>query len=66
MSETNMELTYIVTFIKNENRRMQTFFGISDALTLFSHKAIFPVDDNIKKFGNICSKMKIEAALEYV
>ena len=55
-----------MTFIKNENRRIQTFFGISDALTLFLHKVIFPVDDNIKKSGNIFSKMKIEAAFEYV
>ena len=29
---------------------------------MFSHKVIFPVDNNIKKFRNICSKMKIEAA----
>ena len=32
---------------------METFFVISDALTFFSHKVIFPVDNNIKKFGNI-------------
>ena len=55
-----------MTFIKNENRSMETFFVISDALTLFSHKVIFPVDNNIKKFGNICGKMKIEAAFEYI
>ena len=45
---------------------METFFVISDASTLFSHNVIFPVDNNIKKFGNICSKMKIEAAFEYI
>ena len=38
---------------------MDTFFIHSDALSLFSHKVIFPVDNNIKKFGNIHSKMKI-------
>ena len=37
---------------------MKTYFIISDALT-FSHKVIFPVDNHIKKFGNIGSKMKI-------
>ena len=47
-------------------RRIETFFVTSDASTLFSHKVIFPVDNNIKKFGNICSKMKIEAAFEYI
>ena len=36
------------------------------SLTLFLHKVIFPVDDNIKKSGNICGKMKIEAAFEYM
>ena len=55
-----------MTFIKNENRRMETFFGLSDALTFFSHKVIFLVDNNIKKLGNICCKMKIEAAFEYM
>ena len=28
---------------------METYFIISDALTLFSHKVIFPVDNNNKK-----------------
>ena len=37
---------------------METFFIHSDALTLISHKVIFPVDNNIKKFGNIRGKMK--------
>ena len=37
---------------------MDTFFVISDVSTLFSHKVIFPVDNNMKKFRNICSKMK--------
>ena len=45
---------------------METFFVISDASTLFSRKVIFPADNNIKKFGNIYSKMKIEAAFEYI
>ena len=48
-----------MNFIKNENRLMETYFIISDALTLFSHKVIFPVDNNIKKFGKFRSKMKI-------
>ena len=55
-----------MTFIKKENRRMETFFVFSDASTLFSHKVIFPVDNNMKKFRNICSKMKKEAAFEYM
>ena len=33
---------------------------------MFSHKVIFPVDNNIEKFRNICSKMKREAAFEYL
>ena len=33
---------------------------------MFSHKVIFPVDNSIKKFRNICSKMKMEAAFEYM
>ena len=45
---------------------METFFVLSDASTMFSHKVILPVDNNIKKFRNICSKMKIEAAFEYM
>ena len=44
--ETNMKLT--VTFIKNESRRMETISVIPDASTLFLHKVIFPVDNNIK------------------
>ena len=55
-----------MTFIKNKNRRMETFFVISDASTMFSHRVIFPEDNNIKKFRNICSKMKMEAAFEYL
>ena len=58
--------TYTVSFIKKESRRMEIFFVMSDASTLFSQNVIFPVDNNIKKFGNICSKMKIEAAFEYI
>ena len=39
---------------------METISVISDALTLFSHNVIFPVDNHIKKKnGNIGSKMKI-------
>ena len=38
---------------------MEKFFIHSDALTLFSHKVKLPVDNNIKKFGNIHIKMKI-------
>ena len=38
---------------------METISVISDALTLFSHKVIFPVVNHIKKIGNIRSKMKI-------
>ena len=30
---------------------------------MFSPKVIFPVDNNIKKFRNICGKMKMEAVL---
>ena len=41
---------------------METFFVISDASIMFSHKVIFPVDNNIKKFRNICNKMKIEVS----
>ena len=37
-------------FIKNKNRRLETFFVKSDASTMVSHKVIFPVDNNIKKF----------------
>ena len=33
---------------------------------MFSHKVIFAVDNNIKKFRNICSKMKMKAAFEYM
>ena len=55
-----------MTFIKNKNRRMGTFSVISDASIMFSHKVIFPVHNNIKKFRNICSKMKTEAAFEYM
>ena len=55
-----------MTFIKNKNTRMETFFVISDASLMFSHKVIFPVDNNIRKFRNICSKMKIEVAFEYM
>ena len=54
-----------MTFIKNKNRRVETFSVISDASVMFSHKVVFPVDNNIKKFRNICSKIKIEAAFEY-
>ena len=43
---------------------METFSVISDASDMFSHKVIFPVDNNIKTFRNICSKMKTEAAFE--
>ena len=64
--EWNEHGTCSVTFIKNKNRRLETFFVISHASTMFSHKVIFPVDNNIKKFGNICSKMKMEAAFEYM
>ena len=56
--EWNKHGTCAVTFIKNLNRWMETFFAISNAFTLFSHKVIFPAD-NIKKFGIIFSKMKI-------
>ena len=45
---------------------METFFVISDASTMFSHEVIFLEDNNIKKFRNICSKMKMEAAFEYM
>ena len=45
---------------------METFSVISDASIMFSHKVIFPVDNNIKKFRNICSKMKMEVAFEYM
>ena len=45
---------------------MKTLFVISDASILYSHKVIFPVDNNSNKFGNIYSKMKIEAAFEYI
>ena len=45
---------------------METFSVIPDASTMFSHKVIFPVDNNIKKFRNICSKSKIEAAFQYM
>ena len=45
---------------------METFSVISDASAMFSHKVIFPADNNIKKFRNICSKMKMEAAFEYM
>ena len=55
-----------MTFIKNKNRRMETFSVISDASVILSHKVIFPVDNNIKKFRNICSKIKLEAAFEYM
>ena len=55
-----------VTFIKNKNRRMETFSVISDASVMLSHKVIFPVDNNIKKFRNSRSKMKMEAAFEYM
>ena len=51
-----------MTFIKNKNRPLETFFVILDASAMFSHKVIFPVVNNIKKFLNICSKMKMEAA----
>ena len=34
--ECNEHRTYTVTFLKNEIRRMETFFVILDALTLFS------------------------------
>ena len=44
---------------------METFFVISDTSTLFSDKVTFPVDNNIKNFWNVCSKMKIEDAFEY-
>ena len=43
---------------------MKTFFVLSDASTMFSHKVILPVDNNIKKFRYICSKMKMEAVFE--
>ena len=46
-------------FHQERKRRMETYFIISDALTLFSHEVIFPVDNNIKTFGNICSKIII-------
>ena len=55
-----------MTFIKIKNRRMETFFVLSVGSTIFSHKVILPVDNNIEKFRNICSKMKIEAAFEYM
>ena len=55
-----------MTFIKNKNRRLETFFVKSDASTMVSHKVILPVDNNIKKFQNSCSKMKMEAAFEYM
>ena len=45
---------------------MKTLFVISDASILYSHKVIFPVDNNSNKFGNIYSKMKREAAFEYI
>ena len=45
---------------------METFPVISDAFVMFAHKVIFPVDNNIKKFRNICSKSKIEAAFQYM
>ena len=46
---------------------METFSVISDASIMFSHKVIFPVDNNnIKKFRNIRSKMKLKAAFEYM
>ena len=45
---------------------METFSVISDASIMFSHKVIFPVDNNIKKFRNICNKMKLKAAFEYM
>ena len=45
---------------------METFSDISDASIMFSHKVLFPVDNNIKKFRNICSKMIIEAAFEFM
>ena len=47
--EWNEHGTWTVTFINNENRQKETYFIISDALTLFSHKVIFPVDNNNKK-----------------
>ena len=53
-----------MTFIKNGNMRVVTFFVISDATTLFSHKAIFPVGNNIKSLESISSKMA--GAFEYV
>ena len=46
------------TLLATPLRRIETFLVISNASTLFSHK--------VKKFGNICSKMKIEAAFEYI
>ena len=55
-----------MTFLKNKNRRMETFPVISDAFVMFAHKVIFPVDNNSKKFRNISSKMKMEAAFEYM
>ena len=45
---------------------METFSVILDASVMFSYKVIFPADNNIKKFRSICSKMKIEAAFEYM
>ena len=45
---------------------METFSVISDASIMFSHKVIFPVDNKIIKFRNICSKMKVEAAFEFL
>ena len=45
---------------------METFSVISDAFVMFAHKVIFPVDNNSKNFRNISSKMKMEAAFEYM
>ena len=38
ITEWNKHGTYTVTFVKNENMRMETFFGLPDALTFSSHK----------------------------
>ena len=53
-------------FHQERKQAKETFLVISDALTLFSHKVIFPIDNSIKKFGNIRSKIKIWAAFGYM